>query len=341
MGVVARVLVLLSFLATAACGPARPAATAAVTTEYVPWAELKPGHALPQAPQMSPSPPYAIPPGTPTCTAGRLEGVAGHANGATGNVNMPILFRNRSAADCVVEGFPDVTVLDLAGRILASARGTAGRGTYFDDGPVLPILVKAETAALASTGSGAAAAGQLFINLSWYDCRRPPAASLAVDLPNGGGRLTVRFPMVAAYYMLCDTQPSYQALVRGPFSPAGIQWPPDLHRYISTSLAIDVPASVKAGTTLVYYVTISNQDTIVYDLDPCPDFMALLGPKTVVDQHMLNCAPVGHVAPGSRVKFQMRTEIPRTIPAGGYELTWSLADFRITQQRVTARVTVT
>ena len=146
----------------------------------------------------------------------------------------------------------------------------------------------------------------------------------------------VTFTNVGAYDTLCDTQPSYRALFRGPFSPAGIQWPPDLHRYITTALSINAPTSVKAGTTLVFYVTVSNQDTIDYSLEICPDYHVFLGAKAVVVQYMLNCGPVGRIPPGAEVKFEMKLDVPKHITPGPYALQWGLADFRITTNHTEA-----
>jgi len=57
-----------------------------------------------------------------------MQGEMGRTSAATGsNVDMPVLLRNTGSADCVVEGFADVTVLDTHGAVLARAAGTAGR----------------------------------------------------------------------------------------------------------------------------------------------------------------------------------------------------------------------
>jgi uncharacterized protein DUF4232 len=342
MGAYGRALVGIGLIALTACGSVRIDHKVAVATDYVPWLPLKASDALIEAPTVPPSPPYPIPAGTPSCVASQLEGVIGHAGGATGgNIDLPILFRDKGSSDCVVDGFPDVSVLDAAGAVLATARGSVGQGTYFDDGPVVPVLAKSGTPKLPVSDAGVVAKpGQLFINLSWYDCKRPKARTLLVDLPDGGGRFGLAFPVSGAYYVLCDTEPSYRALNRGPFSPAGIEWPPDLHRYIDASLTIDQPAPVEAGAPLVFYVTVSNHDSIEYVLDQCPDYIAFLGPKTVVMKYRLNCAPVGRIAPGASVKFQMKMDIPNALQAGDYKLSWSLIDFRIESDHPTAQVQV-
>ena len=344
MGRAGRALFVVGIIALTSCGAARIGHQAAANNDYVPWEPLKPSRTEIQAPAIPASPPYAIPAGTPRCRASQLEGVVplGARGYPGGNVGLPVVFRDKASTDCVIDGFPDVTVLDAAGRVLAAAKGPAGEGTYFNDGPVIPILAKSGTPALQPTDAAPAAKGQLFVNMSWFDCKRPKAKTLIVDLPNGGGRLNVAFPVTGGYYMLCDTDRSYRALNRGPFSPAGIEWPPDLHRYIAASDTMDAPASVRAGDPLVFYVTLSNRDTIDYVLDPCPDYIAFLGPKKVVTEYRLNCAPVGRIPPGVSKKFQMRLETPKDLAAGDYVLYWALSDFRINiQQPTTTHIQVT
>ena len=343
MGRRVRLLVALCAAATVACGAAARIDHQVASRTYVPWAPLKASAANPpEAPETNPVPPYPIPSGTPSCTASQLEAMIGYANPYPGgNVNLPIIFRDRASRDCVVEGYPDLTVLDATGRVLASVKGAAAQAAAIPSGPVVPIVARAGTPALKFVdGQVPSSAGQLFIDVAWYDCRRPQASTLAVDLPNGGGRLSVAFPERGGYYMLCDTSPSYRALLRGPFGPTGIQWPPDLHRYISNSISIASPAPVKTGASLVFFVTVANNDTIDYVLDPCPNYNVFLGPKTVIWEYSLNCAPVGRIRAGSQETFEMRLAVPKGVAAGEYVLQWSLIDFRITSITATSHVEV-
>ena len=326
MGAAGRALVAIGLLALMSCGSVHP--QSASSTSAVPWLPLPTSGVFPTPPNPTPAPPFPIPPGTPTCAASQLRGETGGSSAATGsNVDLPIIFRNGGSTDCVVEGFADVTVLDSRGGVLAQAAGMTGRGTYFNDGPVVPVLLRA-------TG------GQVFMNLTWYDCRNPRASQLAVDMPGNGGRLLVKFPVTGRYYMLCDSDPHYAALARGPFSPVGIEWPPG-PTYISVDISINAPPQVKAGSTLVYDVTITNTDHLDYRLSPCPDYNEFLGPKMVVGSYRLNCAPVGKIAPGASVTFEIHMTIPKGIPLGPTTLMWGLGDGRITSHTVTAPLVVT
>ena len=343
MGASVRVLVALALVAATACGTVHSISHAAVTSDYVPWAALKPSAAdPPEAPTASPAPPYPIPAGTPSCVASQLEGTVGYTHPYPGgNIDLPIVFRDRASTDCTVEGYPDLAVLDASGHVLASVKGGGGPATAVPNGPVVPILARAGTPALKFVdGVVPGNAGQLFVDLSWYDCKRPKAATLEVGLPGGGGILRVPFPETGGYYMLCDTSSSYRALLRGPFGPEGIQWPPELHRYISNSIAIAPPSPVKAGGTAVFYVTVANNDTIDYVLDPCPNYSVFIGPKTVIWQYALNCGPLGRIAARSRARFEMRLPVPKNIAPGDYVLQWSLIDFRLTTITTSSHIQV-
>jgi hypothetical protein len=149
----------------------------------------------------------------------------------------------------------------------------------------------------------------------------------------------VTFAVAANYYMLCDSDPTYKAINRGPFSPVGIDWPPG-PRYLQVVITLKAPAHVKAGTTLTYFVTIANADTVDYVLNPCPDYTEFLGPKLVVAQYRLNCAPVGRIKPTEAVTFEMRMPIAKSVPAGNYKVMWSLADGRVGQPFATADVAI-
>jgi hypothetical protein len=262
---------------------------------------------------------------------------------ATGHVNLPIVVRNRGAAACVLAGWADVRILDSGGRVLATAAGTANRETFFSDWPKVAVLLAPHTPPLpAHPDVGPFRRGQAVMNLEWYDCRQPQAAVLLLDLPGGGGRLRVPFDRTGAYSPACDSPGAMPTgvLVRGPLSPAGFPWPPAPH-YLDVRVAIHAPAMVRRGSTLAYQVTLTNRDIGSYRLDPCPDYNQFLGRKDVVASYQLNCQPVGAIAPGGRVTFQMQLAIPASTATGPTRLSWALLDGRIATPVATAPLTVT
>jgi hypothetical protein len=296
----------------------------------VPWLPLPDGHRYPQAPQPSPSLPVPVPAGTPPCRAVQLEGVGSIGGAAAGNVNYPLVLRNRSASACFLEGYADVSVLDAAGGALAQAAGGSGRGTFFDDPPVLPVMMEPGTAALSATAGPPASTdpGQARMNLQWYDCRRPQAASLLLGLPAGGARLAILFPLQAAYSPACDSpgHTTTAGLLRGPLSPSGLGW---TSNGLTVPVSIVAPASVRAGSILRYTVTLTDRSAEAYVLSPCPDYNEFLGAKEVVASYQLNCAPVGVIPAGGTATFEMRFAVPATVVPGTKRLAWALVDGRL------------
>jgi len=321
----------------------------------VPWLPLPATGRYPGAPEPSakPRPPVPVPPGTPVCQAGQLEGVELAGGAAGGHVNLPILVRNRATAACVLEGWADMTILDAGGRVLVAAVGTknpANLSTFFVGWPKLPVLLRPATPPLpgrpgAETGyTDPSHRGQAEMNMEWFDCRAPLAAVLILGLPEGGGQLRVPFPRRASYAPSCDDpQVSRTAggwVGRDPLSPAGFTWPPKPDS-LNLLVGIHAPATVRRGSTLVYQVVLVNHDHGGYRLDPCPDYNEILGRKDVIASYQLNCHPVGMIASGERVTFEMRLAVPATMATGPTQLVWALLDGRVEVPGATAPLTVT
>ena len=319
------------------CSP-RTVSTAS-TPDYVPWLPLHTTGVYPQAPTPSPLAPVPIPAGTQPCKASQLEAASMDGGGATGHMNTPVGIRDRSSVACYLDGYPDITILDSAGRTLAQAAGVHDRGTFFDSWPPVRVLMTPGTPTLASEAHEPMSRGQAYLAIEWFVCKGGQAARLTMSLPDAGGSMTIPFNVRAPYAAQCDsyTPPTAGAL-RGPFSPAGYELPGP--EYLTTDITISAPASVKRGTTLVYYVTVKNTSQSDYRLDPCPNYVEILGAKNPVAEYQLNCSPVGHVASGAGVKFEMKLSLPATVPLGTTMLQWALLDGRLAGTFVHATIAV-
>lgn len=320
---------------------AHPSAALTPTPTFVAWKALAPSGVIPQPPSPSPAPLVPIPNGTPECSASQLDVIAVMGGGATGHTNMPIDLRNRGSSACFLQGYPDLTIRDSTGKILAQAIGTAGRGTFFDVTDwVEPVLMDRGTQ-FASGVRLTPPRGQAYVNIEWWDCASASASRIDVVLPDGGGMLSANYGVRAGYSPGCDGgSVARSGVLRSQFIPTGFELPPS--QYLPVSLSIDAPQSVQRGSTLVYYVTIRNDSTTTdYPLTPCPDYVEIVGLKTAVAKYALNCGPVGHVGPGASVRFEMRLQIPPTMPVGLTGLLWVLNDFRIAVNREESTVTVT
>jgi uncharacterized protein DUF4232 len=296
----------------------------------VPWLALPPTHQYIEAPPLVPPP---LPVGTPECKASQLEGESLGQGAAAGNVNMPLQFRNRSGSACYLHGYPDVTVLAASGGTLARGAGADGRGTFFGDGPDVPVLLPPDTPALPTPKlpiDSTNLKGQAFMNFSWYDCPPlPMAAHLALDLPDSGGRLVVPFALQAYYSAACGNgQRQAPAVFRGPFGATGVPWPPAADT-IPVTLTLAAPSAVSRGATLIYFVTMRNDGSRDYVLQPCPDYFEFLAGMKNGPSYQLNCSPVGRISPGRSAKFEIRMEIPTHQQTGSSYINWGLQDGRI------------
>lgn len=328
-----------------ACGTFHVAAEPATESGAVPWLPLPAAHQFVGAPLSSPVPPMPVPAGTPACQASQLEGVSAGEGAATGNVDMPLLFRNKSGSECYVEGFAVITVLDAHRNVLAVASDERSKGTFFADGPAIPVLARHGTAALPPAAQGwglsRGVPGQVFTNFSWYDCREPRAAQLIVGLPGGGGSFTMPFDLSADASPACGgTGGDFRAVSRGPFSPAGVETAPAL-QYIAVHVTISAPASVHRGQLLTYVVSIQNTSPRDYVMTPCADYNEALQDKLLLATYQLNCSPVGHIGPGATVTFEMRAQVPVSVRPGPNRLTWNLVDGRLDAPAASAPIAIT
>lgn len=325
-------------------GSASPSPEA--TPPPVAWRDLPATHVVPSPPAPRLVPPIPIPAGAKACVAGQLEAKLFSQLGAAGHSDSPVDFRNRGETPCYLVGFPDITILDSSGKVLAQAAGAERRQTFFGNPPVVPILLLTGTPALVSAAGlirDSRPPGQAEVHIEWYDCRAPAPATMTIDLPDNAGRLTIDYSVTAPASPTCDVPGStapIASLARGPFTPTGIVWPPQPVT-LAFEATISAPATAKRGSTLTYFVRVANISAMDYLLDPCPDYVVYLGENKPLARYQLNCAPVGHIAPGRSVRFEMRLEVPLYMLGGSYQLEWTIFDGRISVGLAKAAIEIT
>jgi hypothetical protein len=321
-----------AILLASACGTGSSTpAGASPSSAYVPWLPLAATGQVPLASSPSPNPPPSVAAGMPRCGASQLEGMFNGSGGGAGHPVTSVSLRNRSAAPCYLFGYPDITIVDALGRVLARAAGTAQRGTFVDpQGAAVPAPMSVGALPLGASEARAAVPGEAYMNVEWYDCRAPMAANLLVDLPMNGGRLTVAYAIPAPYSPVCDGLPPGSPtshVARGPFIPYDLsEAQPTL---LPVTIALRAPATAKRGSTLTYLVVVTNSGSTDYSLNPCPDYFEAMQAKVPVATYRLNCGPVGHIAPGESVTFEMRLTLPMSMATGPNSLLWSLIDLRL------------
>lgn len=308
---------------------ATPSSTASPSSEATPSVDLS--GAVPWVDD--PAQPYQAPPApTPTadarptgharaCTAADVAVRVEHRNGATGQTEYPLTFRNTSTSTCVLSGYPHV-VASEPGRPSVSATA----GSFFDfgstanmaPGQVTGLGVETDTECAARPGGANPG---------------PPYHRLTVTLP-GGGTVSVNEP--DGFDVACGLKVTH-FFVDLPSDPAPAHDP-----LSDLTVGLQLPASVRAGGTLVYVAELTNPTEQPVSLDRWPSYVeTTTGPVPAEAAYQLNCGPVGVIPARGTVRFAMRLTIPATAPAGPLTLRWELAIVPGLPPTAQATVTVT
>jgi hypothetical protein len=284
-------------------GPVAPTPTSqapGLPGGVVPWSAAPP---RPPAPAR----PTVVPPGTRACTADRLHATAGW-EGATGSLAGWVRVTSRAGASCRLGGFPAIQLLDQQGRALPTRTGRAGGSR------VTGVLVRPGTAATVT-----------FVWSNWCG-PNPGRVGLRVTLPGGGTLLpAVQAGTPRGLVARCDAPGAPSTLSRGPFAPQLPEPPPSPLDGLTATIAL--PPTAVAGRPLRYTVTLANPTQRPVWLRECPNYTeaVVLGDHgKAVERHRLNCAPVGAIGPGQRVRFAMVLDLPVGLRPGAGVLTWVL-----------------
>ena len=283
----------------------------------IPWTSATP------ATLMLPTPtPTLIPANTHLCHASDLVAVFGGIGALTGGqLAASVLFGNRTASACVVQGVPVVQLFDRAGHQIA-LNAVDGQGMRSD-----PVLIQPGTG---DVQPHVQRDGVGYVEMDWgtHDgagnpCIPSPsqASAVAVAFPAGGG--TLRVAVSDSLSRWSTIAPCYGRLSVSPFQ----SWPapePSATPNPLSSLAIHVeaPASIAAGSTLHYTVSLENagKEPIVFPAD-CPVYGEWSA--FAKDFYVLNCRPVGPIPPGQSARFAMSISVPPGTATGQYTLVWT------------------
>jgi hypothetical protein len=81
---------------------------------------------------------------------------------------------------------------------------------------------------------------------------------------------------------------------------------------------------VARGSILRYRVTVTNASRKPFRFRACPAYFEALGGSDRHELHILNCRPVGTLAPGAARVFAIELRVPRTTTPGATELFFEL-----------------
>jgi hypothetical protein len=271
-------------------------------------------------PPLQPRPAAAYPP----CQARQLAGRPGRGGPAAGTVFQEVALINRSDRPCTLSGGPTA---------VTGGRVTGGMTT-------LTRVAKGDGFNLVGPGPANLRPGQSgWVTLSYADgCPALTAGGKAdyraLFIVVDGGRVRVEFP--AALNLICGLEASGFGAPPPP--------PPGSRSVLNVlAAAVAAPATLSAGTTASYMVTLHNRSWAPVRLAPCPSYTEYLGVFSGPGRHLyverhyyLNCAAVWRIAAHGSATFAMRIPVPAD--AGQAKLDWQLQDTNVaTAMGVTIR----
>lgn len=279
--------------------------------------------ATPPAPpplQGAPAPP---PPAYPACTASQLQGSSAPGGAATGNLLSVVVLTNVGPSPCSLSGYP------------ASLVGVHADGTRQVFSPLHGTAFDASFAWPANLRPGDS--GRLGI-VTWDGCSAAqapgafsdPATSYTAELvgvPGGGSvHATAPFNAVCGVGVTTFGVPQPQPESTGSYPGLGAK--------------ANVAATVVAGTTLSYTVTLTNSSAKTVSLNPCPVYTeGIYGRSAHLHSYRLNCSTVHSIAAGDSVTYAMRIPVPagyQGVAKFGWSIPGSAAAFAGTEITIAA-----
>jgi hypothetical protein len=266
----------------------------------------------PAPPYTAPQPtPLPYPTAAPACRVDQIRATGPNGGVATGNVDERFTFTNISRASCLLRGFPTISALAPDGRRVPLRRVTPSpQGTFF------ALLVPAAIPP----------GHHVYLDLATEDvtCRlgRPFVyRDLSFRLPDGRRLLThTRLPRFCGGWRMSRFGLPERTTATAPPSPGSLD---------TLRVAVSLPSSAQAGATLRYLITITNPTDTAVRLEPCPSYTEWFYlPTEPIDHHrgpayLLNCDAIRLIAPGHRVRYEMRMRLP-AMPSGVAKFGWHL-----------------
>lgn len=292
----------------------------------VPW--------LPTRPQLGP----ASPPLAPPCTASQLHATLS-LQGATQTLVGGVLLSNRSRQPCSLLGRPK---LSFAG---ATSRWRLTAWTGSTNLPHDPLAPPAGSLRALVHGR------DVQIGISWSNwCGRgsrpdgnagSPPAAIVLTAPGGGAiRLDRNSPgrrSVGLSAPPCNASAA-STLAATRFTPFVPQLPPSSHlplraRIVSGAQIVEHGKTIpepgmiaRRGSWHSYTVVLTNTSRRSFRFGrKCPVYTEGFGGLASQQAYVLNCRPVGSLAPGGSARFAMRIHVPRHLPLSSPSFGWMLA----------------
>jgi hypothetical protein len=290
----------------AGCGSPAPGVVTphtSATPGVVAWVD----HPAAQVPFVRRSPPYST--GARPCRSADLSVSHGELGYATGHTNVEVFLTNHSATACWLDGYPAVAGVAADGTVTPLP---AGHGAFFGNPGPSANIKPGQTAAVNISGGDNCVLA--------LDGAHRVYPELLIGLP-GGGTVGV-------------DGTGFDTICGGSVSQFGVpadrpQGPPPS----PLTARITREPAARAGTDLVYLVTLTNPAAKPFSLRPCPSYAEFLGGLTssdaprshLVRYYYLNCGTVQAIPAHGSVTYQMKLPLPSGLPAGFYsKLDWQI-----------------
>jgi hypothetical protein len=254
----------------------------------------------------TPPPPHVPVGGARACTAGDVTASLGARTGAGGHVVRYVRFGKTSRSTCLLQGYPHVTATEPG-----LPEVTATDGSFFSTPgsanmrPGNITLLGLETDTYCPARHGGGPLGPAYHDL---DITLPDAGSVAMTVPRSGG-FDVTCGLRLTRFFVPELVPR---IAHDPLSKLRV--------------TLEVPATMPAGSTLVYVTVLTNPTSQPISLARCPGYVqTTAGATTLKQTHALNCAPVQAIAAHRAVRYEMRLPISAQATQGSLTLKWALA----------------
>ena len=292
-------------------------AAAAGQRPVVPWSSTRPVKA-------SASPSLA-----PPCRAHDL-----HAHlflqGATGSLVGGVNLLNAGPRPCSLLGWPTVSFRGSA------ARAEKWRVKKLAASPAPPDVLADPPGSLRALQPGKSAGVSVFWS-NWCGPGATPTGTQsappdAIVLGLAGG---TRIALPVVHAPRCDAPPDPSLVSVGPFAPTPRHLPQSSRLPLRPTIVGSRPVRVKPGLRAFrvhrgerfrFEVALTNtaKRTFRFARSSCPSYLEQVGGRPA-QAYVLNCRPVGAIAPHATVRFEMQATIPVSVPVGANSLTWELA----------------
>ncbi|MDX6227561.1 MAG: hypothetical protein QOI76_951 [Frankiales bacterium] len=264
--------------------------------------------ALPMPAPSVPAPLPTTPPpaGAPACTNDQLAAKSLGYSGVSQDDGDVIDVRNMSARTCLLDG-PVHAILYGKGapplEVSGVGRDFPSREASFDMNPGASTNVSfhATSGCLSAPAKGVAAI---------------PVTSASIAIPSGGSVTVTGLNMPRACGITVDR--FTQELPEPTYPPAPLQ---------GAKMYLQAPATVRAGQTFDFVVTLANPTGAPITMTPCPGYAESMSAGTTSKGvYGLNCAGHTSLAPHQRLRFQMRMQVGADAASGPATLYWNVAE---------------